>query len=98
MEDKNVYGTNTEQQDTGEKTARDANPDNIRPDHDKGVDDMLQGARNQDAGDLQSGGMGREGTPKDDSTQGQWHHDDQRQNERVQRVPQNEEDTDQVPD
>ncbi len=98
MEEKSVYGSNTPEQDTGEPTTRDQNPDNVRPDHDKGVGEMLQETRNNDAGQMQRGGMGRDHTPNDGGEQGAWHHDDQRQNEHVQKVPQNEKDTDQIPD
>lgn len=98
MDEKSAYGTNGEQRDTGEPTARDLNPDNVRPEHEKGVGEILEETRNNDAGQLQSGGMGRDHTPNDGTTQGAWHHDDQRQNERVQKVPQNEKDTDQIPD
>lgn len=68
------------------------------PEPEKGVGEILEETRNQDAGKLQTGGMGRERTPKDGPTEGEWHHDDERQLERVERVAQNETDSDEVPD
>lgn len=97
MEEKSAYGSNTPQQDTGEPTARDQNPDNLRPEHEKGVGEILQETRNNDPAKM-TGGMGRDHTPRDGEDQGAWHHDDQRQTEHVQKVPQNEKDTDQIPD
>lgn len=69
-----------------------------RPEHNKGVGEILEETRNQDAEELQTGGMGRERTPKDGQTQGAWHHDDEHPLDRVQRVAENEEDSDELPD
>ncbi|MEA2554095.1 MAG: hypothetical protein QOJ65_2271 [Fimbriimonadaceae bacterium] len=74
MDDKNVYGSNKpEAEDTGVPTIREMDPKNAKPKPEKGVDRMLDDQRNQEANDSPSGGMGRDGTPRDNATQGEWH-------------------------
>jgi hypothetical protein len=95
-----VYGENDPpSEDTGVPTARDEDRDNAHPEHEKmSTQEMLEQVRNNDAAAMQTGGMGRAETPKDGPTQGEWHRVETEQTKHVQKVPQNEQDSDQIPD
>lgn len=68
MIEEGVYGRNDpSDEDTGEPTARDENPDNIHPDHEKGVGEAMEEDRERKAKEQKMGGMGRESVPKEPS-------------------------------
>jgi len=95
-----VYGRNDPaREDTNVPTARDFDKHNLHPEHrEMDTGEMLDAVRNEDAASLQTGGMGRSHTPKDGPTQGEWHRIETEQTEHVQKVPQNEKDSDKIPD
>lgn len=94
-EEEGVYGRNDPpEEDTGVLTARDFDPDNIRPEHEKGVGEIMDEDRRRKASEQSGGGMGRPDVPRDPATQGKWHDE----NPNVQQVPLNENNSDQAPD
>ena len=66
MKKEGVYGRNDpKEEDTGVPTARDEDPDNVHPDHERGVGEMLEENREQNARKEGGGGMGRKEVPKE---------------------------------
>jgi hypothetical protein len=96
-EEKSVYGRNIPVDEDGasQAEARDT-PANSEPE--KGTGETLDDVRRSNAAKLKTGGMGRPESPKDGPSQGEWHSSDDEQTRHVQKVPQNEKDTDQIPD
>jgi hypothetical protein len=65
-EEEGVYGRNDpKEEDTGEPTARDFNPENIHPDHEKNAGELMEENRQKGSEKQDMGGMGRSHVPKE---------------------------------